>query len=364
MRPASVRESGIPAFSCISIQGPSATPQTCNLRIRRRLCDIPARDDIVFFFVDNDACRTTSGRAAPRQQPAANDDASSAMARDFADLCSLRAAGCARQARLADIRLSTKGDIDAFQQHAASDAAPEPARPRSTIQPAWRSRKRSSEGARRNGASWMAAACVGVAIAAPLSVCDALPAQGCPKAHCDAANSGFTNQPIPGANTHVVALDSYYIGEVSGLSQGPAAHRMAHSSCAVTPVTRTIFLLISPPRANTTTPTLSHTTISGARKWSSIDDLGPSAYTSAPLILGDGLTADTIAVDAFTAIKYDDHGAWVWKSPLNPGGPNNGYGGTPISPVITSNGWSFLRHPTGRYMPLTALSARFLQRSS
>jgi hypothetical protein len=167
----------------------------------------------------------------------------------------------------------------------------------------------------------------------------ALPAQGCPKAHCDQANSGFINEPVPGSTATLAWIRNTKVGEKAGSSQG-----LGCSSNGTLVVCSYAGDAADAEEEDAVNDDVIAYNYSGVRKWTSLNALGPSAYTSAPLILGDGIDADTIAVDAYRAIRFDKQGNQIWNTPFH---EDETYGGTPISPVITDSGIVILATSNG-----------------
>jgi outer membrane protein assembly factor BamB len=86
---------------------------------------------------------------------------------------------------------------------------------------------------------------------------------------------------------------------------------------------------------------------SGQVQWTSGNSINLSAYTSAPLILEEGLQSDVVAVDNMRAIRFNgSNGQEVWNTLHG--------GGTPVSPVITDSGVILLANIGG---PVTAIDS-------
>jgi hypothetical protein len=112
-----------------------------------------------------------------------------------------------------------------------------------------------------------------------------------PKAHCDQANVDLAHLDPPGATADAVWQFANLVGEQAGSDVGLGCS----SNGAVAVCTYN-------GNANTTPdPNDEHDNVvaydySGQVQWTSGNSINPSAYTSAPLILEEGLQSDVVAV--------------------------------------------------------------------
>lgn len=169
-----------------------------------------------------------------------------------------------------------------------------------------------------------------------------LPEEGCPKAHCDQGNVDLAHLDPPGATADVVWQFANLVGEQTGSDVGLGCS----SNGAVAVCTYN-------GNANTTPgPNDEHDNVvaydySEQVQWTSGSSINLSAYTSAPLILEEGLQSDVVAVDNMRAIRFNDsNGQEVWNTQHG--------GGTPVSPVITDSGVILLANIGG---PVTAIDS-------
>ena len=146
--------------------------------------------------------------------------------------------------------------------------------------------------------------------------------QGCPRAHCDGGNTDFadiaapTATPAPSIKWFRQGLEGEKAGSLQGLGcSANGTFAVCSYSAATGPGTPTDDNVVA-------------YNYNGSIKWQSFDVLNGTAFASAPLILGSGASASTIAVDNNRVVKFDEFGAAEY---------NLLHGeGLPISPVIAT----------------------------
>lgn len=159
-----------------------------------------------------------------------------------------------------------------------------------------------------------------------------LPGAGCPMAHCDPRMSDNVRLVPPrDPAASIIAHDPIPGGSGKGLgcsSNGTIA------VCSYASLAGDNVVAYGP---------------NGTRLWTSGQRLGPTAYTSAPIVFQNG---SVIAADQNNVIRFDPQGQVAWSKPMP--------GGAPISPVLTKSGAVILATVGGPISAYTAGTGDFI----
>lgn len=141
----------------------------------------------------------------------------------------------------------------------------------------------------------------------------ALPAVGCPMAHCDPQMTDLVKLPPPSGNVGLVWHRRESAGELAGSRLGLGCSGNGQR----------VACTFSGEADN-----LAVYDYAGTRRWSSGTVLTDKAYASAPVVFANG---DVLAADDTQLVRFSPSGEIVWQAPLSEGG-------LPISPVPMGNG--------------------------
>ena len=142
---------------------------------------------------------------------------------------------------------------------------------------------------------------------------NAIATQGCPKAHCGAGNSDWSNMQSPSYPVDRVWYRNELPGEVAGSDNGlGCSANGTHAVCTF----------------RGTEANVASYDFDGNRVWHSGTMINEIAASSVPLMLDNG---DVIIGDNLKLYRFDSGGGPVWSTVLS-------RGGLPISPVMTQSG--------------------------